>query len=102
MIVPFLPLVVEANNALDVLLKGLDTVVAQAVAEAGDKAGHGTRSTRMQSVHRVNISALCQSEVPMCRCKQAVNSVNNAKAIRYKHTSAPNNALVFICFHAAV
>ena len=41
MIVPFLPLVVEANNALDVLLKGLDTVVAQAVAEAGDKAGHG-------------------------------------------------------------
>ena len=41
MIVPFLPLAAEANNALDVLLKGLDTVVAQAVAEAGDKAGHG-------------------------------------------------------------
>lgn len=28
----------KANNALDVLLKGLDTVVAQAVAEAGAKA----------------------------------------------------------------
>ena len=36
-----LPLAVEANNALDVLLKGLDTVVAQAVAEAGAKVGHG-------------------------------------------------------------
>ena len=33
-----LPLAVEANNAL---LKGLDTVVAQAVAEAGAKVGHG-------------------------------------------------------------
>ena len=41
MIMPFLPLAVEANNALDVLLKGLDTVVAQAVAEAGAEVGHG-------------------------------------------------------------
>ena len=31
----------KANNALDVLLKGLDTVVAQAVAGAGSKVGHG-------------------------------------------------------------
>ena len=54
MIAPFLPLAAEANNALDVLLKGLDTVVAQAVAEAGDKAGAwwGTRrSAWMRSAH---------------------------------------------------
>ena len=64
MIVPFLPLAAEANNALDVLLKGLDTVVAQAVAEAGDKAGHGgvlggaLGCGQRMLPFRVNISAL--------------------------------------------
>jgi hypothetical protein len=69
---------------LDVLLKGLDTVVAQAVAEAGANA--------VSSRHRSG-ATFQASEVPICR---QVFALNNVKMTNTHQLPAPNSALVFM------
>ena len=48
----------------------------------------------VQGQHFCSLKSQCADVNDVSKHKQAVNSVNNAKAIRYKHTSAPNNALL--------
>ena len=81
---------------MDVLLKGLDTVVAQAVAEAGAKVGHGgvysEHSDAVSSRHRSG-ATFQASEVPICR---QVFALNNVKMTNTHQLPAPNSALVFM------